>query len=131
MKANIFALETDEKTEEAPKPMVADNEYVVPEILDHAALENIAEHYQQALSKLTDNKYFLNFKNCRRIQRSGLIGLIEFAEKLAITGRHIYIDHINNNLFKALKITGKQNSFRFPHQGIYLSEKYMSGGPRC
>lgn len=131
MKANIFALETDEPQEQTDEPQAETNDFIVPEILDQLTVEKIAEHYERVLPELQDNKFFLNFKDCRRIQFNGLIALTEFAEKIAITGRHIYIDHIKNDVFKALKITGKQNSFRFPHQGIYLSERFMSGGPRC
>jgi ABC-type transporter Mla MlaB component len=128
MKANIFSLEEEQQVAAEPAAPKED-ECHVGEILNADEVARIEEAYQK--SRLADNKFFLQCGQCRRITSEGLAALVSFSEKVAITGRHIYLDDVNNTVFKALKISGKQPHFRFRHQGQYLSDRYMSGGPRC
>lgn len=128
MKANIFSLE-EEKRVAAEPAAPQEDEYYVGEILNADEVARIEEAYPK--SQLPDNKFYLKCDNCRRITSDGLAGLVAFSEKVATTGRHIYLDNVDNTVFKALKLSGKQPHFRFRHQGQYLSDRYMSGGPRC
>lgn len=99
----------------------------VPEIITADSFSPVIEKANASL--LSDP--VIDFGKCRRIQSSGLRAMVSFAEEMAEKGRHIIIDNIDNTVFKAIKITGKQSWFRFLHQGEYISEKFRSGGPRC
>lgn len=99
----------------------------VPEIITADSFLPVTEKANASSA----NDPVIDFSKCKRIQSSGLKAMVAYAEEMAEKGRHIIIDNIDNSVFKALKITGKQSWFRFIHQGEYYSEKFRSGGPRC
>ena len=103
----------------------------VSKILNRESFAPITEAILPNKLQLGGSELHLDFSACERIETSGLAAMLEFAEALAEQDCFIYIDNINNALFKAIKITGKQKYFRFVHQGEYISRQFGSGGPRC
>lgn len=109
---------------------LAADEAMVSEKLDRASFKMIDHRISQIRDNLTDRVY-LNFSHCRRMDGSGLHALCEFAEKMHSEQKHVYLTDMNNDLFKALKLSGHQSKFRFPHHGEYRTEGFGQGNVRC
>jgi anti-anti-sigma regulatory factor len=59
----------------------------------------------------------LNFAKCNRLDTSGIRALEELNAKMNELGKDIYIHNIHSTPYKALKLSGKFDSFKYPHKG--------------
>jgi anti-anti-sigma regulatory factor len=59
----------------------------------------------------------LDFEKCNRIDASGVRALEELHTKIASLGKTIYVINISSTPYKALKLTGKFDTLKFPHRG--------------
>lgn len=109
---------------------LAADEAMVPEKLDAASFKTVERRITQIKENLKDRVY-LNFARCRRINGSGLHALCDFAEQMHSDQKHVYLTDMNNDIFKALKLSGHQSKFRFPHHGEYRTEGFGQGNVRC
>ncbi len=95
-------------------------EILVPAILSIETMSGVTKAYEEAKSEI-DDKVILLFDKCQKVESSGLRALTEFGNKVVADGKNVYINNINNTQFKALKLTGKIEAFRFFHRGEYKS----------
>ncbi|MCB1309058.1 MAG: STAS domain-containing protein [Leptospiraceae bacterium] len=109
---------------------LAADEALVPEVLNRSTFKQVEQRVAGIQSNLHDRVY-LNFSKCRRMDTHGLHALGEFAEQMHANQKHVYLTDLNNDLFKALKLSGIQSRFRFPHHGEYRTEGFGQGNVRC
>ncbi|MCB1191431.1 MAG: hypothetical protein H7A23_19620 [Leptospiraceae bacterium] len=102
----------------AAEPKPKKEEILVPPILSIETMETVTKAYEEAKPEI-DDKVILLFDKCQRVESSGLRALSEFGDKVVADGKNVYINNINNTQFKALKLTGKIEAFRFFHRGEY------------
>lgn len=95
-------------------------EIYVPKVLTIETMDSVLKAYEEVKPEI-DDKVVLLFDRCERVESSGLRALSEFGDKVVADEKNVYIQNINNSIFKALKLTGKIDKFRFFHRGEYLS----------
>jgi len=100
----------------------------MPEIVSS---ETLAVHLDDIKRKGQGNARPLDFSKVRRITGTGLKALRQVSEELRDQDAYLEIDNIDNNVFKAIKIAGYMDLFRFVHRGEYNSNTPIPEGPRC
>lgn len=101
------------------------------EMPEKISAESLSEIREEILAKGQGNARPLDFTNVKRITGTGLKALRQMSETLRDQDAYLEIDQINNTVFKAIKIAGYMDMFRFVHRGEYINTVALPEGPRC